>query len=489
MDIKSNHRVNIILGPPGTGKTTTLLNIVDKALVSGVQPERIAFLAFTRKAANEAMERAMTRFNLDEDRLPYFRTMHSLAFKELGLRRDEVMTTSHYRKLGKAMGISFKGIYDEITHLPIGDGLGDKCARVDALARMSMRPLEQQYDLLNINDLNYHAVQQYKKALKIYKQELGLFDFTDMLEKYEGSLPIDICIFDEAQDLSSLQYRMGISLAKKAKKVYIAGDDDQAIFGWAGADVTKFLTLKGHKIVLPRSYRIPKSVHFLASTILYRIKKRYRKNWKPKLERGSVEWLSNEQEAQLKGEWLMLARSKYLLVRLKLVARQQGRGYYLFGHNSLDTDITRAIISWENLRKGNKLSVTEAKNLLTFLPIKHKLKTKKVYGVLDFGLPEETLKRDWMSVLKLIPPDEREYIRSCLRNGEKLTDKPKIIISTIHQVKGGEADNVLLLTDIGTKSWENMHQDEELRVWYVALTRTKNRLFLVRPNSLKYIEF
>ena len=487
--LKTSHRVNIILGPPGTGKTTTLLNIVDEAIESGIPPERIAFLAFTRKAANEAIERAIARFGFDEDRMPFFRTIHSLAFKQLGLRSDEVMTPSHYKKFGRAMGLTFKGIYDEVTMLPVGDGLGDKCARVDALARMTMRSTEQQFELSNIPDLTYHAVEQYKQTLKQYKHEFGLFDFTDMLEKYEGNLPVDVCIFDEAQDLSSLQYRLGIRLAKSAKKVFIAGDDDQAIFGWAGADVNKFLSLKGNKIVLPKSYRIPSTIHHLANKILKRIRKRYSKTWHPREYEGAVEWVANEQEINLEGSWLLLARSKYLLNRCKQVAIQQGRGYIIHNNSSLSTDITRAIISWESLRKGNKLSITEAKNVLQFIPIKHKLEDLETYGVNDIGLPKDMLKQSWLKVLKLIPLQDREYLRACLRNGEKFSDKPKIIISTIHQIKGGEADNVLLLTDMGKKSFDNIYSDEELRVWYVAITRAKNKLYIVQPRTLKHFDF
>ena len=53
-----------IFGPPGTGKTTTLLNMVDKALADGVPSDQIAFLAFTRTSAQEARARAAERFIL-----------------------------------------------------------------------------------------------------------------------------------------------------------------------------------------------------------------------------------------------------------------------------------------------------------------------------------------------------------------------------------------------------------------------------------------
>ena len=99
-----------IFGPPGTGKTTTLLNLVDKELEQGTPSSEIAFLAFTRKAAREAKERACRRFGLDAKQdLPYFRTLHSLAFRLVGLTTEQLMGTEHYREIENRIGFDLSG--------------------------------------------------------------------------------------------------------------------------------------------------------------------------------------------------------------------------------------------------------------------------------------------------------------------------------------------------------------------------------------------
>ena len=93
-----------IYGPPGTGKTTALLNKVDEALSAGVDPAHIGYFAFTRQAANEAIERACTRFHLEPTQLPWFRTLHSFALRLSGIRQEQIMQTEHYKELGHAIG-------------------------------------------------------------------------------------------------------------------------------------------------------------------------------------------------------------------------------------------------------------------------------------------------------------------------------------------------------------------------------------------------
>ena len=90
----------IVLGPPGTGKTHTLLNKVQDYLKT-VDPDRIGYFAFTRKAANEAKDRMLKKNpQYKKKQLKYFQTLHSLAFHSLGLREENVMQDYHYNDLG-----------------------------------------------------------------------------------------------------------------------------------------------------------------------------------------------------------------------------------------------------------------------------------------------------------------------------------------------------------------------------------------------------
>jgi len=71
-----------IFGPPGTGKTTTLLNRLDKWFNRGIMPREVAYLSFTNKAVNEARKRANKKFpECDDEDLGNFRTIHSFCRK------------------------------------------------------------------------------------------------------------------------------------------------------------------------------------------------------------------------------------------------------------------------------------------------------------------------------------------------------------------------------------------------------------------------
>jgi superfamily I DNA/RNA helicase len=483
-----SNRITKIFGPPGTGKTTRLLMIVEEAMKAGTPPERIAYMAFTKKAADEAVNRAQEKFNMGPERFPFFRTLHSMAFRDLSMRRDDIMSDEHYKELGNALGFQFTSVDDDFLFIPLGTALGDKVSRIEALSRIRNVSLEDQWCEASERDCPWAAVEQWAKGLKQYKEMRGLMDFTDLLENYNTPLDVDLFIIDEGQDLSPLQWRVVRVAASNAKQIYLAGDDDQCIYSWAGADVNKFLSIRAKTEILPTSWRLPKSIWRLATQITDGISVRQPKTWNSRAEEGSVNFLRYESLLDVKqGTWLLLSRNHRFLSRFRTVMENQGYPYMMEGRHSTNDSTTKAIIAWGNWIKGRPLLPAEVKCLVSVMPQLEGFKPKEEVTIQNSPIAtnKALLKMNWMDAL-VIPAQKREYIRACLANKESLTDKPRIAISTIHRVKGGEADHVVLIPDLTIRPWHSLTTDEEQRVLYVAVTRAKHSLTFIQPQTQKH---
>ena len=494
-----------IFGPPGTGKTTKLIGIVKESIANGMDPSRIAFMSFSRKAAEEAKTRAVAELNISYKDLPWFRTLHSLAFSWLGMRSQDVFKGRDYHELGNLVGLDFRAnasnnMSEGVLFTP-GAG-GDKYLSLIQMARVREVSIEQQFSDTADRSLHYQQLRVLDKAYREFKQELRKRDFVDMIEDFikQGTSPsFDLLIIDEAQDLAPLQWRMVKEvLVPNSKKVYYAGDDDQCIYSWMGVRVSDFLEASDHKIVLDKSYRVPLSVHQFSNDLVNRVSIRQNKVWQPTERQGNLSWHRDIMELDLEsGEWLILARTNYIANKISTRLKEDGYLFWREGAGwSLSQNVLNGIEVWLKLCKGLSLSAAELKTFSKIL--NGNVISKSGRKLLDSLDPEHTYTLDdikdkcqldatsespWMSVLK-VSDKEIAYITSVRRRGERLlSGSPRIRISTIHKAKGGEADNVALFLDSTKACTENLDQDSEVRVFYVGATRTKKHLHLIESTG------
>lgn len=518
----------VVLGPPGCGKTTKLLDLLGGELESGTPPDHIAFVSFTRAARAEVLGRIKHLFNLSAGDMPWLRTIHSAAYRLSGLRRGMVMTRSEWKKFAEAYCYDLSDLTDvtdgpdEAWEEPPRRTKDDlfryvyewgRNRRLDVEGSMGRCPV-----LIPASQFRLFAMR-----LDDFKRQKGLLDFTDVLDRVlDNDLRpnVDVAFIDEAQDLSPLQIAVVERWFGGCKRVYVAGDEDQAVYSFQGAEPDWMLSLAKRypTVILEQSHRIPATVHSLAQLIIRRNRKRIPKTYRPTAENGKVEYLPFERAMEQidgKANTLVLARNRMFLKpvagflfesRIPYVV--EGRG----GKSPLSsTTLVRAVKAACQLWHSEPLDAGDLNILLEHIPsrgsnlLPHGVKTltKTLTGEvaledmrgIGLGAMLEAIRREGpASVFLKLKPSYRDYFQALIDRHGRIP-KPEIRLTSIHAAKGREADLVVVLPDM-TRATYLEHSDgahggyeAENRVAYVAVTRAKNRLIVVQPKTRRYYDY
>lgn len=464
----------VIFGPPGTGKTREL------ATIAGRQTGPVLFLSYTKAAALEAAGRVGSHVECS--------TIHSLAFRILGLSRQSVVTPKKLAEFGEIAGIPFKGT-DGVEE----EQEGNEYAAVLSYARNRLISEKESYDRFGRpgNPLKFGM---FVRSYEDWKQTFGFMDFDDMLTQASKVRFPDcpVVILDEAQDCTPLQWNVFAKVCAGAKDVIIAGDDDQAIYEWNGADphgmVAAMERSGGTNRVLNKSWRVPRSVHALVhQKIIAEMKKRHDKVFQPMTREGIVtRWGDFEQVpdyvvfGQLPGikitekrdsTVLVLCRDNYRLRELQRSLHDRRVPYAMATSNSpYENRYARAIRGWQ--RDGKPLPEEQEAIAALIIGDGPQLVQAKDWKAIRA--------RDWRTNLN-IPAHMLDFYEAA-----NLFAPLNVRLSTIHQAKGSEADVVVL--DLAmtprVEYGVDLDRDAELRVMYVGLTRAKHELHLIGENVL-----
>lgn len=422
--------MKIYYGPPGTGKTTRLISLVEEEVSRGTPIHRIAYVSFSKKAALEAQTRLASKLNFTVKDAPHFRTLHSMAFRAVGAKASQMMDMPKYVDFGKKSGFSLKGYYNPDEGVTSRD---DDFIMVEQLYRNNRKYSEKAIELLDHTRF-VTFMHMYSK----YKNTFNYLDFTDLLDLYiedNHCEDVDVAILDEAQDFTTLQWNTAFRAFKNVKRLYIAGDDDQCIYQWGGADVDVFLKLRGESEVLEKSYRLPSSILNKAKQLSSLIQNRVPKEYTGRNEPGIIDAVNTigELRVDTRETTYLLARNNFLLDEYIRYCVDKRIPFLLKGHPFITEDDVAAV-------KAGQFKY---------------------------------MKEEKVDYIHRVLPLHKEGI------------EPTVNISTIHGVKGGEADHVVIMSDVsrGVSKQLIADEDSEHRVFYVGITRARKKLTTILPSS------
>ena len=539
----------VVVGPPGTGKTTRIAASVERCLATGRRP---VVLSLTRSAASEAAGRV----SLPQDSVG---TMHSFGWRlqerPSVVESDDV--SGSWNEAHPEMALSpnlfgsLKSSEQDLLNVPQHDDdylPGNAAYAKSQLYRHQMLPPAAWPD---VTAYRFHT------AWEAWKHETGLIDFTDMIDLAPDEPPegANVLMADEAQDLSRLENHKLDRWAEVAGCAYRIGDPYQALYTWRGADPRRLShpgneVPESHRDVLRQSYRLSRAVHATATSWIRGIGDYVPFDFAPTPMTGrssylDASWVNADAVAQLAAEKaseqkrvMILTTCGYMLshtlrcLKAMVTPFANPRRVYQGNWNPLGgrgTTMSRRVIAltaarrngsgrwshvdlyrWTAVLRADSALVRGAKSEIKKMADDNPSGSVSLY---DFGrwiVPaklaefqvayaggDELLLGWWMKNLINVQTMRRaEYPAAIyLKHGlQGLTEPPNVWVGTCHSLKGAEADVVILFPDLSPKGHEAFSRgpgdeghDSVIRTIYVGMTRARDELYLCRPASRKAV--
>ena len=500
-----------IYGPPGTGKTTTLISTLGKLLERGYRPSEIAYLSHTRAAAVEARDRIAQQYDgysLRDD-FKWFRTIHSACCAVLGIGGNTIMSKTDLKQFSKETGFVVKGSMDLEMALDATDGERTHDIILNARSKALHRkvPIEQILQELP-DDPALASTGRFLEAYDKFKQQLGKVDFDDMLDMIDcHSLPCKVVLVDECQDLSDRQWDIVHSFAKDAEFLYLAGDDDQAIYEFMGSSNGGFLKHEFDKeVVLDHSYRCCKAIGDAAQDIVLRVKERHEKAITWREDEGvvqrtgmSIEDLPWKDYAAQGDSVMVLFRHQKQCYKLGYALQDMDIPYTMGGTGITMSDKALCIKTYLSMRH-NKARCSSFEVNRMFRAAGDTAAANAVNKGdphADYGMEDCPSKvwavKNWPKMFAKWESERKnlERLRRLVNiyGVSIIGDEPSIDISTYHASKGREADIVVLNTDCYKRTWDEQQRnpDVETRLCYVGITRARNKALILAPRTDMYM--
>ena len=512
-----------------TGKTYTLTKMVEQAAAE-YGGGSVMVSSFTTAAAAEVSHRA---YSVPEDNIG---TLHRFCFEAIGrtpVAEGKKSAIDDFNKFAPAYVMS-AGCKDLNSGLEYGDSssLGDSLMSQATILRNKM-----------IDRGSWpRAVRDFFEVWSSWKRASNFIDYTDMLEMAlencsQAPCSPRIIFVDEAQDSTALQFAVLKRWAQQTEKIVMVGDDDQCIYQFAGAEPEAFASgeITANDQVLEQSYRVPFMVWEHATQWIEKVKERVEKFYYPRDEEGFVKRCPHnfKQGAEIVGliekcllkysSVMIIGACSYMIEPVKKALLDAGIPF----HNPYR--LIRA--DWNPLRLGQ--GTTFAQRVAAFLKPQtggelwtpHEIgmwaDVLKADGVFERGFKGKLGKEEYLSLCSgeilatFFKPEAFERIMAVdldwwvhnlvndttaakakypLKVIEKMGKgfldaeevPPLVTIGTIHSVKGGEADCVILIPDLsqeGMMEWTGAGKSAIRRLMYVGMTRARHGLFICRPAS------